>query len=177
MTGDSSTPAPEPSFDDAEAVRRLLDTELSADRLWDAVERADILEHQLAAPLAVDVQLLGSAAALRAAELCESVQPPIRSFRDLFGHPAPPWELLMIVARLAHHELTAAEPVLERNIARLFYFLAIGVARTRCSRDLVTEMTTAEIREALRSLAAAQWVDPLTAEALRACASRLSPGA
>jgi hypothetical protein len=172
----SPSPSPQPAFDDTAALQRLLDVELSADLLWEDHELADVLQHQLDAPLAADLQLLGSVPALRAAQLCEAAQPQIHSLRDLFRHPAPPAELLGIVGQFAHAELTAsAEPVLNRDVARLIFYSAIGLAREKCRCDLALANPSEDVADALNSLARANWVDADTAQVLRQCAASLTP--
>jgi hypothetical protein len=176
-TGAAAAAATQPAFDDAAAVQRLLDVELSADLLWEDHELADVLKHQLDAPLAADLQVLGSVPALHAAQLCEAAQPQIHSLRELFRHPVPPADLLDIVARFANAELTtAAEPVLNRDVARLIYYLSIGLARERCGGCALSKANPAEdVADELQTLAQANWVDAETSQILRHCAASLPP--
>jgi hypothetical protein len=165
----------EPEFEDAEMLERLVDPQLTAERLWDERELGEVLEHQMAAPVVADLQTLDNVVALQAAQLCSAARPVILSYRDLFEHPAPPERVLRFVSRFAREQLGAAEPQLPARIARLLYFASAAAARVRL-RCAISPLSCEELQAGLQRLAAEPCLDERTRGLLQKLVIDLSCG-
>lgn len=69
--------------------------------LWSSDDLRDLLRHQLNAPIRFDLAESDARAAQRIEQLASGVTPPIRTFGELLGHPAPPADLLVAVKDFA----------------------------------------------------------------------------
>jgi hypothetical protein len=164
----------EPEFADPELVRKLIDPELSGERLWDDSELRDVLAHQLAGPLVMDMRFLGNVQALEAAQLCQAAVPAIVSYAQLFAHPSPPQRVLDLVRQFAQSQLLAAEPQLPRRVVRLLYFTVIAVARVRHGRE-VSDLGQRDLIAGLTRLLGEPWVEGATREMLKEALRAVDP--
>jgi hypothetical protein len=90
----------------------------------------------------------------------------VRTFEDLFHHPAPPIELLRSVKDFAKANRNHPARALPNEIATLLYFASIAVARTRCGRR-ITSLGEKEILAGIAWALAQDWVDSRTKSLLR----------
>jgi hypothetical protein len=148
----------EPEFENAELVQRLIDPDVSAERLWDEDELREVLDHQLGGSLVADLQFVGNIEALEAAQLCGFADPAIHNYRGLFEHPAPPEKLLRLSKRFAQAQLVAPEPQLPRRVAQLLYFTSIAVARLRCGTS-ISELPQRDQLAGIDWVLTQPWVD------------------
>lgn len=133
---------------------------------WNESDLAGMLDHQLSAPLLFDLGKLRGGSAL--AGLLAGTSAPISSFRDLFLHPAPPLELILLAKEFAKDAAGSADGKLPAEISTLMYYTSIGVARLRCGKR-ITKMDDARLREGLRWAMSLMWVEAPFRNLLRQC--------
>ena len=136
------------------------------DGLWGPNDLAAVLRHQLNAPLAFDLGALEQGAGQRVAALAQVEGPPLHTFRDLFGHPHPPVELLELTKRFAKWSARRPEAPLPKEIASVLGTLSIVVALTRCA-SRITELDDRELRGRVEWALAQAWLDEPTRDLLR----------
>lgn len=119
---------------DAKALGKMLDTgEVPS---WGSEDLAAMLEHQLDAPLEVDLGGLDLALAARLPHLTGTGDRPLRTFRDLFCHPRPPVDLLELAKRFAKLHRNQPESPLPEELSTLIYLLTIIIARAKCGQQI-----------------------------------------
>jgi hypothetical protein len=143
-------------------------------RVWRPEELGAVFQHQMAAPVWVDLGALTPGAADKLKILVAANNLLLRSFRDLFQHPAPPLELLELVKDFAKLNRDQPESVLPTEVATVLYFLSIAAALTRCSRRITT-LGDRQLREGFAWSLRQRWIDE-TARALLESASVNLPG-
>lgn len=144
-----------------DALAAMLALDERGERLWDPAELSAILRHQMAAPLAHDLNVAGPRPAESVARLSASPAGEIRTFSDLLHHPSPPIELLTYVKDFAKAARDDPASALPKEIAGVLYFAAIAVAQRRHGRS-ITRLGGDAVREGVEWALAQQWVDPLT---------------
>jgi len=164
--------SPEPDFPDSRRLLRLAEPGAAVERIWSKHELGEILAHQLAAPICVDLQQLDNLRALQAAQLADAANPPIRSFADLFAHENPPLELLRLVKAFAQAQLHAPEPLLPKPIALTLYDGAILAALVRCG-ERITDLPDRNLAEGTAWLVGEPWMDRTLGRFLRDAAGTL----
>ena len=114
----------------------IMDLELDRVALWQPQELAAIWQHQLAAPLAFDFSFLDEEVTRCAETFTGASGPPLRTFGDLFAHPAPPVQLLEQTKRFAKQCRLRPDGPLPAEIATLLYVLSIVSARTKGDKQI-----------------------------------------
>ena len=84
-------------------------------RLWRADELAAIFKHQISTPMLVDLGSFDPRTANKLKIVSEGHSLLLKSFSDLFHHPAPPVELLELVKDFAKANLDHPESGLDRK--------------------------------------------------------------
>lgn len=140
-----------------------------------AAELADLLRFQLAAALAVDLEPFGPGLCRRFAQAATAsgVGPPVTTFADLFAHPDPPAELLDLVRQFAKHARQDAGGPLPTDLASVLYYLAIGLALTRCGRR-ISRLDASALRRGVAWVRGREWVSPEIVQALAPAAELLA---
>ncbi len=156
----------------AGSLAKMMDALLDRQQHWEAGELAAILEHQLAAPLEVDLGAVAADVRARMASLA-SRAPSLRTFHDLFHHPEPPVELLDLTKRFAKQCRTQPAGPLPAEIATVLYFLAIAVARFRGGHQL-SGLDIESLRGGIEWSLAQHWVDNQTRQLLQQGLSALT---
>ena len=141
-------------------------------RVWRPEELGAVFRHQMEAPVSVDLGAFGPGAAARLRILVEANNLLLRSFRDLFQHPAPPLELLELVKDFAKLNRDQRESVLPTEIATGLYFLSIAAALVRCSRR-ITALSDGELREGFAWALRQSWIDEAARGLLESARARL----
>jgi hypothetical protein len=156
------------------SLARLLEVSDQGVSPWTSHELGDILEHQLIAPLAPDLETIegGPAAMRRATD--DGHGPPICTFRDLFSHPNPPEDLLDLVKRFAKQCRRQPESPLPDEIATILYFLAIVVARLRRGRR-ISGLDDQSLDAGLHWALDQSWLDNVTRAVLQDGLASLLP--
>ena len=121
--------------------------------VWRTDELAAILQHQLAAPLEVD---LGGKS--NRADAGSSADSGLKTFADLLKHPHPPIELLSLTKQFAKRSRKHADSPLPPEIATILYLASIAAAIVRC-RHRLTALDDASLRTKMAWAAEQVWVD------------------
>ena len=151
---------------DARFLAEVMGFDEAKSGLGQPQELAAMLRHQLDAPLAVDFDSLEPGLGRRVDALAPADGPPIRTFRDLFGHPCPPVELLDVTKRFAKAAARRPDAPLPEEITSLLYTLSIVVGMTRCGQRITT-LDDRQLRRRLDWAVAQPWVDTATRGLLR----------
>ena len=138
-------------------LARLMGLGAGTDPQWQPEDLAEMLEHQLSAPLVYDLRDLD----IRQEQyrrLMDTAQPPIHSFRDLFTHASPPLELLELVKE--HAKISRDDPssLIPASIASTLYYACLAVAQLRCGTQLTT-MSIDSYRQGLRWTLDQPWIN------------------
>ncbi len=169
-----------PEFDSAGSVfhsrpqhlAALLAERAEPARLWRVEELGAIFRHQLSAPVMVDLGGFDPATALRLRHLSEAQGLVLKSFGELFRHPAPPLELLQLTKDFAKLNRDHPESCLPPEIALALYYLAIAAAWVRLGKR-ITQLPDAELRRGLAWTRGQSWVEGETRELLDAALAGL----
>lgn len=140
----------------------MLSIDPAGGRVWEDVELAAILSHQLAAPLECDSPH-ATARIERAAEFVESGNlRPAETWHQLLHQPTPALEKLEFAKRFA--KACRNEPIapLPKEVATVIYFACIVAARLRCNDARISALSDAALADGLRWAAAQPWVDQTT---------------
>ena len=126
--------------------------------LWTAEDIAAIVRHQMAAPLEVDLVEYEPRIAERLRSLTADGGPPLRSFADVFAHPAPPVWLLELVKEFAKSRGAMPRGPLPPGAATLLYIVTLTVARLKCGQP-ITELDDRALAERIVWALALPWID------------------
>lgn len=145
---------------DPEHLERLFALALEHHPDYRPEELGAILRHQLSTSVEFDLSSLdpGSQRLLRAAAACGEGG-GIRTFRDLFCHPAPPIQLLQLTKNFAKGHLNHPESPLPPEIATVLYYTSIVTARVRLDRQ-ISRLAAADLERGVRQVLSEQWLDP-----------------
>jgi hypothetical protein len=116
-----------------EGLSRLLQLEESSGERWQQNDVAEILRHQLAAPLEFDLGAAGPTVAQSVRRLSGSDDRRITSFADLLRHPCPPVELLDYAKQFFKPGPDGLHPSLPIEVATVLYYAVIATG-IRCGR-------------------------------------------
>ena len=155
---------------DAEQLSRILAVQPESLRLWGEAELADVLGHQLDAPLLFD---LGR---LRAPGVVDELSRGIGSFRDLLLHPAPPVELLVLAKEFGKSGASHPDSPIPPEVGTLLFYAAIAAALVRLGRR-ITRMGDADLLSGFEWGLNQAWVGPAVRRLLEDGASELRGGA
>ena len=142
---------------DPKLLADLLKTGGGAETLWLPEELATVLRHQLSAPVEFEPRPIGSA------------QPPahprqtapVTSFGELFHHPNPPVELLLLTKDFAKASRVRLECLLPEEVATVLYYASIVAARVRLGKR-ISGLDDKSVREGIEWVLAQPWVDEQT---------------
>ena len=150
-----------PSKSESQSLARMMDLEAGARGMWEPEELGAILEHQLAAPLELDLVGLdpGLAEKLR---LARQADPRIESFKDLLlRHANPPVECLELIKEFAKVSRGRPDGPLPDEIATVLYFLSIVAGIIKCRRR-ITRLDDEALRHGLEWALDQPWLDEST---------------
>ena len=140
---------------DPRSVSTLLNFEDLHRHQWKPGELADMLRHQLNAPLQMGV---GTLSAEVAHQLRKNPQlNPLMTLSELLALENPPVELLKLVKRFA--KICKSDPgnPLPPELVMLLYYAAIAAAIVRLNQR-ISELQDGQLRRGLRFLAGQAWV-------------------
>ena len=164
-------------FDDAtpERLAELLHGEMAAPVAWTPRDLEAIYRHQLATPLQLELGAMAPDEAKQLAATADAHALLLRSIGDLLHHPRPPVALLAMLKdfakRLMEHPLSA----LPHDVAALLYWASIA-AGLRHGGMRLTSLDDGRLITGLQWAASQPWVDPPTAEMIRAAVAALRAG-
>ena len=168
-------------FDSSAAVYKSRAKELSAlltagaerASLWRPDELAAVFQHQMSVPMLVDLGTLDLRANTKLRVMSEARGLLLKSFADLFHHPAPPVELLELVKDFAKANLDQPDSGLPNEISTALYYTAIAAAFVRLDQR-ITRLPDADLLPGLRWAVAQPWLDEKTRALLTSAVEKLS---
>ena len=159
----------------AKKLAALMATGQERADLWRPEELAAIYRHQMSAPVMVDLGAFDPRTATRLRTLGEAKGLLLRSFDDLFHHPAPPIELLELVKDFAKANLDHPESGLPREIAAALYYASIAAALVRLDAR-ISQLPDADLQRGLRWAMGQAWLDEKAKELLTQASGKVSGG-
>jgi hypothetical protein len=159
----------------AKELAALMATSEERARLWRPDELAAIFKHQISTPMLVDLGCFDPRTATRLRTLSEAQGLLLKSFSDLFHHPAPPVELLQLVKDFAKANLDHPESGLPGEIASALYYTSIASALVHLDAR-ITKLQDADLRAGLNWTREQGWLDQATKELLGAALAKISAG-
>jgi hypothetical protein len=148
-------------------LARLLAVGTGGESGWRPEEMGAVFAHQWSATVEFELGGLRPPAAQRLASLSAAQGLLVRSFGDLFRHPCPPLELLVLTKDYAKRLLDSDDSPLPREIALALYYTSILVARDRLGQR-ISALDEAGLAKGVDWLVVQDWVDAETKELLRA---------
>jgi hypothetical protein len=170
-------------FDSSAAVFKSRAKELAAlmatgeerAKLWRPDELAAMLRHQMSAPMLVDLGSFDARTATKLRTLSEAQGLLLKSFSDLFHHPAPPIELLELVKNFAKSNLDHPESGLPGEIASALYYTSIASALVHLD-SRISQLPDSDLRRGLHWTEEQAWLDEKTKGLLAQALKKLSEG-
>ena len=159
----------------AKKLATLLATGEERVKLWCPDELAAIFRHQMSAPMLVDLGTFDPRTATRLRTLSEAQGLLLKSFADLFHHPAPLIELLELVKDFAKANLDHPESGLPGEIAAALYYASIAAALVRLDAR-ISQLPDADLQRGLRWTMEQAWLDEKTKELLAKASEKVSGG-
>jgi hypothetical protein len=159
----------------ANKLASLLASGADRAQLWRPEELAAIFRHQMAAPVLVDLGALDERTAARLRLLGEAQGLLLKSFADLFHHPAPVLELLEMVKDFARANMDLPGGALPREIAATLYYTSIAAALVRLDTR-ISQLSDADLRRGLDWLRPQPWLDEPTRSLLDQALAKLPAG-
>ena len=153
-------------------LARLLALEESSEGDWLPEELGALFQHQWSAPVAFDLAVLGSSVAAKMRTLSESQGLLLKSYRDLFLHPCPPLELLVLTKEFAKAHQGNPESPLPREISLALYYTAIFSAWIQLGQR-ISALDDLALRQAAECMLAQPWMDEPTKALFREGLERL----
>jgi hypothetical protein len=157
----------------AKGLAALLNSGSATSRLWRPQELSAIFQHQLTAPVLVDLGRFDVGTAARLKGLTDSQGLLLKSFSELFHHPTPPIELLVLAKDFAKANMNHPESALPHEIATAIYYLSIAAAWVRLG-ERISKLPDAELRRGFSWVCAQDWIDPETKAFVINAGERLS---
>lgn len=159
----------------AKELAALITTGQEHGRLWRADELAAIFRHQMSAPMLVDLGSFDPRTATQLRNLSDAQGLLLKSFADLFHHPAPVIELLKLVKDFAKANLDHPEGGLPNEIAAALYYTSIAAALVRLDAR-ISKLPDADLCQGLRWTIEQTWMDEQTRELLAQALGKITAG-
>ena len=144
-------------------------------RVWRPEELGAVFRHQMAAPVSVDLGSLDPGVSGKLKTLTDASGLLLKSFRDLFQHPAPPVELLRLVKEFAKLNRDQPESLLPPEVASVLYYLSIAAALARWE-ERISALSDEELQRGFAWAMSQNWVDEPARELLRSARAKLPGG-
>jgi hypothetical protein len=139
-------------------LEQLLSVDAEGQNLWSSEDLADILRHQLCVPLVFDLSRVHSGLAGDSSLFTSN---PIQTFRDLFQHPSPPQELLVLAKDFAKSARVDPDNPLPPEVATVLYYSSIAAALLR-HQSRITSMSDSEFIDGATWVQNQSWIDEET---------------
>jgi len=160
-----------PTDADRRAVSTMLDFHQLQRQSWQPQELADILLHQLSAPLFLSLGTL-SGEVTHQLRQSQPALDPLLTLNQLLHLPQPPVELLRLVKRFAKNCRSDPDNPLPAEIVMLLYYASIAVAQTRTDQS-ISDLPASALHRGLRWVSNQVWVDEQMRDLLRETLTRL----
>jgi hypothetical protein len=155
------------------SLAALLESSGERARLWRPDELGAIFRHQMSAPVLVDLGGYDTGTALRLQKLSDAQGLLLKSFSDLFHHPAPPLELLEATKNFAKANMDNAESTLPSEVASALYYTSIAAAFVRLDTR-ISRLSDTDLRRGLLWAKEQPWLDHPTQELLLTAIAKIS---
>jgi hypothetical protein len=162
----------------AQQLLQIINLDEATPDLWSERDQAAMLRHQLSSPLEVDLSSLGENERDTKAPdgaLAAAASARIKTFQDLFDHPAPPVAVLSLAKDFFKRQAGAsAERRPEQEVAYFLYLLTVLVARVRVGTN-VTKLSDADLLKGIKWAVNQKWVDAKTRKMCAEASRQLEP--
>ncbi len=145
--------------EEANGLLTLLNEMDPGEPLWSGDDLTTILDHQLQAPLIVDLGSMQGVDSEHVRQLASARGLVLRSFEDLLGHSNPPLQLLVLTKEFAKRNLISPRSAIPREVARILYFSCIASAMVH-SRKVISQLGTDELMEGFSWCLQRPWLKP-----------------
>ncbi len=141
-----------------------------AEWLWQ--EMAAMFEHQLAAPIPLEIEALAPALASKLTCLQEKEGHHFRTFGDLLRHPQPPLDALRLATEFAEVNWRNPDSPMPYEIARVLYFACLAKTLVHTGRR-IDRLEEAAGQTGFEWAAGLSWVDDSTKALFRQASRHL----
>jgi hypothetical protein len=159
----------------AKELAALMATGEERARLWRPDELAAIFKHQISTPMLVDLGSFDPRTAKKLKMVSEAQGLLLKSFSDLFHHPAPPVELLELVKDFAKANLDHPESGLPAEIASALYYISIASALVHLDKR-ISKLADADLQNGLKWTREQGWLDDSTKDLVGKAMDKISGG-
>jgi hypothetical protein len=149
---------------DAEGLAGILTLDGAETELWAADEMRAIWQHQLAAPLEIDLNTMESGLPTGLTTSPEIKPLLMKTFGELFGHSHPPVELLDLTRQFALQTLRESENPHLKQVAKALYYVSMAACLDRCAKPPL--LPEAELRSGIDWALNRIWLDQKTKQLL-----------
>ena len=156
------------------SLAALMEASGEQSRLWRPDELGAIFRHQMSAPVVVDLGGFDPGTASRLKMLSDAQTLLLKSFSDLFHHPAPPLELLELTKNFAKANMDHPESSLPGEVAAALYYASIAAALVSLNAR-ITRLSDSDLRSGLLWTRDQPWLDEKTKGLLLLAADKLAP--
>jgi hypothetical protein len=143
--------------------------------LWRPDELGALLQHQLCAPVEVDLGTLPPSAAQQLKGLSDAEGLLLKSYADLFRHPRPPLRLLRLVKDFAKAASAAPAGPVPREVAQVLYYASIAAALVRWG-ERITSLDDEALRCGFRWVQRLSWAEAETTALMASAERRVGVG-
>jgi hypothetical protein len=148
-------------------LARFLSLEEEASDLWEPKEMEAMWQHQLAAPLDLDLDTLGGGTLRDLKDPAELDFLHGKTFGELFADAQPPLGLLKLVKEFAKQMLKDSADAQVKQLASVLYYVSYAAAWIRWQTPIGT-MNEAELASGLSWAAERAWLDAGTRQLISA---------
>jgi hypothetical protein len=127
-------------------------------RLWQPNELEAMFRHQMASPVAFDLEGCDRNLAANLKILTAAQGLLVKSFGDLLRHPHPPLDLLRLTKDFAKRNRDNPESLIPAQIADALYYLSIAAALVQCGKR-ITRLTDVQLQGGFAWVEAQDWID------------------
>ena len=138
-------------------LAELLALGLKAEESWTPGELEAALEEQITSPIQFELAALkaADAEALRARAAAHGLV--LKSLQDLFQHPKPPLELLILTKEFFKANIDRPQPGLPAEVAQALYFQSMAVAWLRHHKR-ISSLSDAQLLSAMEWVREQRWI-------------------
>ncbi len=158
-----------------EGLASVLAMEADGPRVWRPEELEAVFRHQMAAPVSVDLGNLDPGVSGKLKTLTDASGLLLKSFRDLFQHPAPPVELLRVVKEFAKLHRDQPKGFLPADVASVLYYLSIAAAMARWG-ERISALSDEALQRGFAWARSQNWIDEPARDLLGSAIGKLPGG-
>jgi hypothetical protein len=142
-------------------------------RGWSEAELGSVFSHQMSAPVCVNLGSLGASLSGKLRNLIDAENLILKSFRDLFQHPAPPLELLVIVKEFAKLNRDRPESLLPGDVSTVLYYLSLATALVRC-KARISSLKENELKWGFEWALSLTWIDQASRQTFKVALEQIT---